>query len=61
MVRRIRIDSIEELNRRKTNQELAEENERLRTQVAELEDELTNTQLALCDVYELILGGEQDG
>ena len=60
MVRRIRIDSIEELNRRKTNQELAEENERLRTQVAELEDELTNTQLALCDVYELILGGEQD-
>ena len=25
---------------------------------AELENELNNTQLALCDVYELIMGGE---
>ena len=58
MAVRRRVDSIKELNERKTTQQLAEENETLKQQVSLLEDDLVNTQLALVEVYELILGGE---
>ena len=61
---RIRVDSIKELKAKKTNEQLAKENEALKQQVADLEaqsatlsNDLTNTQLALCDVYEMMLGG----
>lgn len=58
-----RVDSIQELGRKKTNAQLAQENEALRGKVAsldtQLEDtQLEDTQLALCDVYEALLGGE---
>ncbi len=52
-----REDSIKELNKRKTNEQLSKENAELRKQVAGLEAQLTDTQLALCDVYELVSGG----
>jgi len=55
----LRVDSIKEMNKRKTNEQLAAENERLRGQVTTLEGQLTDTQMALCDVYELLMGGEQ--
>ena len=54
-----REDSIKELNKRKTNEQLAAENAALREKVATLEGQLTDTQMALCDVYEAIVGGEQ--
>ena len=53
-----REDSIKEMNKRKTNEQLSRENAALREQVAGLEAQLTDTQLALCDVYELLTGGE---
>ena len=53
-----REDSIKELNKRKTNEQLTAENAALREQVEGLETQLTDTQLALCDVYELLTGGE---
>ena len=53
-----RVDSIKELNKRKTNEQLSAENAALREQVEGLETQLTDTQLALCDVYELLTGGE---
>lgn len=53
-----REDSIKELNKRKTNEQLTEENAALRKQVEGLENQLTDTQMALCDVYELLTGGE---
>ena len=57
MVKR-RVDSIQEMNQRKTNEQLTAENAALREQVEGLETQLTDTQLALCDVYELLTGGE---
>ncbi len=56
MVKR-REDSIKELNKRKTNEQLSKENAELRAQVAGLEAQLTDTQMALCDVYEVLVGG----
>lgn len=60
-LRRIRVDSVKELKTKKTNEELTRENEKLKQQVADLEaqaeslsENLTNTQLALCDVYEMM-------
>ncbi len=53
-----RVDSIQELGRKKTNAQLAQENEALRGKVASLDTQLEDTQLALCDVYEALLGGE---
>lgn len=44
-------------NRQKSIEELAQENEELRQKVTAAETQLTDTQLALCEVYELILGG----
>lgn len=58
MVKR-REDSIKELKKRKTNEQLAAENVALREKVATLEGQLTDTQMALCDVYEALVGGEQ--
>ena len=55
---RIKKDSVAELKKRKSRQELQEENERLQAKVESLEEQLTDTQMALCDVYELLEGGE---
>lgn len=44
-------------NRQKSIEELTQENEELRQKVTAAESQLTDTQLALCEVYELILGG----
>lgn len=54
-----RVDSIKELKKKKTNEQLAQENEQLRGKVATLEGQLEDTQMALCDVYELLVGGEE--
>ena len=56
---RMRVDSVKELSTKKTNKELAKENEELKQQVSSLSDELTNTQVALCEVYELMSGGAE--
>lgn len=44
-------------NRQKSIEELTQENEELRQKVTAAETQLTDTQLAICEVYELILGG----
>ena len=56
MVKR-REDSIKEMNKRKSNEQLTRENEELRAKVAALEEQVENTNLALCDVYEQMIGG----
>lgn len=56
MVKR-RKDSIKELNKRQTLEQLSKENAELRAQVTGLEAQLTDTQMALCDVYEVLVGG----
>ncbi len=53
-----REDSIKEMNKRKSNEQLTKENKELRALVDGLEAQLTDTQMALCDVYELLTGGE---
>ena len=50
-------DSIKEMNKRKSNEQLTRENEELRAKVAALEEQVDNTNLALCDVYEQMIGG----
>ena len=63
-VQRIRRDSVKELRKQKTRAELQRENERLQARVESLEGQLTETQMALYDVYELaaaMTGGEGDG
>ena len=47
--------SVEELRKQKSRAELQKENEALRAQVESLEGQLTDTQMALCDVYELLV------
>lgn len=44
-------------NRQKSIDELTQENEELWQKVTAAETQLNDTQLALCEVYELILGG----
>ena len=56
MVKR-REDSIKEMNKRKSNEQLTRENKELRAKVAALEEQVDNTNLALCDVYEQMIGG----
>ena len=56
MVKR-REDSIKEMNKRKSNEQLTRENEELRAKVAALEEQVDNTNLALCDGYEQMIGG----
>lgn len=58
MVRK-KMRSLKELHETcKTNKQLTEENNQLKSQLAAAEEELVNTQLALCDVYEALIGGE---
>ena len=45
------------MNKRKSNEQLTRENEELRAKVAALEEQVDNTNLALCDVYEQMIGG----
>lgn len=54
---RIREDSVAALREKKTMAELQQENEQLRAKVDTLNAQVTDTQIALCDVYELMLGG----
>lgn len=56
-VQRFRKDSVKELQKQKTRAQLQEENEKLQAKVESLEGQLTDTQMALCDVYELLEGG----
>lgn len=48
--------SVAELHKRASMEELQAENERLNVQVERLESRLTDTQEALCEVYELLVG-----
>ena len=41
-----------------TREQLQRENEQLKEKVKTLEAQLEDTQLALCDVYEAMLGGD---
>ena len=41
-----------------TREQLQQENERLKEKIKTLEGQLEDTQLALCDVYEAVIGGE---
>lgn len=52
---RVRVDSVAKLQKKKTMEELQEENEALKTKVSSLEPNLDNTQMALCDVYEQLI------
>lgn len=52
---RVRVDSVAELQKKKTMAELQEENEVLKNKVSSLETNLDNTQMALCDVYEQLI------
>lgn len=54
-LKRFREDSVADLRKKKTTKELQEENEALKTKVANLETNLEDTQLALCDVYEQLI------
>ena len=49
-LKRVRVDSVAKLQKKKTMAELQEENEALKTKVSSLETNLDNTQMALCDV-----------
>ena len=52
-------NSLKELHKRKkTLEELTAENKELLERVQATEAQLTDTQLALCDVYEALVGGE---
>ena len=54
-LKRVRVDSVADMRKKKTMAELQEENEALKTKVAALESNLDNTQMALCDVYEQLI------
>lgn len=43
--------------RKKSLEQLTAENKALREQLDNAQTQLTDTQVALCDVYELIIGG----
>ena len=51
-----RKDSIKELNKRKTNEQLAEENEKLRAQVAGLQEQAKEQADALIELAAMIAG-----
>ena len=52
---RVRVDSVADMQKKKTVAELQEENETLKTKVSGLETSLEDTQMALCDVYEQLI------
>ena len=60
-VKRLREDPVKELSKQKTRRQLQEENEQLRAKVESLESQVTDTQMALCDVYEAMMGGADNG
>lgn len=50
--------SLKELHkRRKSIEDLVKENDTLKERLMAAEDDLTNTQVALADVYEMLLNG----
>lgn len=58
---RVKVDSVAELRKKKTTAQLQQENEALQKKVTTLEDQLTETQLALCDVYEQVIAATSAG
>lgn len=54
-----RQDSVKELRKRKTNEQLQKENEELKKKLEAQGKQLDDTMLALCDVYELLVGGDE--
>ena len=54
-LKRVRVDSVADMRKKKTMAELQGENEALKTKVASLESNLDDTQMALCDVYEQLI------
>lgn len=54
-LKRVRVDSVAKLQKKKTMAELQEENEALKNKASSLETNLDNTQMALCDVYEQLI------
>ena len=58
---RIREDSVAALRTLKSRAELQAENEQLRAKVETLEGQLTDTQIALCDVFVAVMGGDDNG
>ena len=54
-LKRVRVDSVADMRKKKTMKELQEENEALKTKVTGLETNLEDTQMALCDVYEQLI------
>lgn len=52
---RVRVDSVADMQKKKTVAELQKENEALKAKVSGLETNLDNTQMALCDVYEQLI------
>ncbi len=52
--------SLKEAHEKKQSMEqLTKENKRLKLELAATQEQLTDTQIALCDVYELIMGGAE--
>ena len=47
--------------RKRSLEELIKENKELKTRLQATEDDLTNTQVALTEVYELLAGGGENG
>ena len=54
-------ESVAELRQQKTRAQLQAENEALLRKVTALENQVTDTQVALCDVYEQILTVNSEG
>lgn len=61
MVKRYRVDSVAKLRERKTRAQLQKENEQLTAKVKTLEGQVEDTQMALCDVYEQMMGVISNG
>lgn len=60
-LKRVRVDSVKELKKKKTTAQLQQENEELKKKVTTLENDLDSTNLALCDVYEQLLAATSAG
>ena len=60
-VKRIRVDSVKELQEKKSAAEIQKENEELKNKVADLTAQLEQTQLALCEVYEQVIAATSAG
>jgi len=58
---RLRADSVAGLRTQKSRAELQAENEQLKAKVSALENQVTDTQLAICEVFEVMTGGDGNG